>query len=295
MTDSNSMFECHYINLSSREDRKILMEKELATFENTAIKRYDAIDGCNIDYHDPKYSTHIAQIEKHICTPKIIGCGLSHILLCESLNQQRRDKTSKCDYYIIFEDDIRINKDKIPKGQSLNDYIIYTVEKVRLRDKNWDIIKLHNIDGGVLHGSMAAYILSPKGVEKMASMKVKFHIDWQVFGGFNIHFCDDEVFETYDNDFDYGTITMNTIFIKHKIGWFLNQHLLYLNNENINVEKSIYYFLILIFVSLLLQRYDVLISAVILAIIFTIYMSQFPFLYLEDYISNPIDPIEIHV
>ena len=112
-------------------------------------------------------------------TPKaIIGCGLSHILLAELLN----NLSEKEDYYLIMEDDVFPLVDK----KTFNNELKELIANITIIDKNWDIIQLHSDALFPSHetyfchwlsASGAAYLISRNAIKKMANEKFIHHID----------------------------------------------------------------------------------------------------------------------
>jgi len=140
------------------------------------VERFRAINA--LENEHLKYKKYINNISLDFCPTSIIGCGLSHILLSEFINEQQYEIT------LIMEDDAFPVYDKINFNKLLNK----TIEEISILDKDWDIIQLHSdapfptyetYFTHILSGSTAAYLISKKGAEKMKNMKVSWHIDIQ--------------------------------------------------------------------------------------------------------------------
>lgn len=130
---------------------------------------------------DSKHKDRLATFCEHTCPGSVKGIGLSHILLAEHLYQRGISLA------LILEDDA------------------YPFEKFNLEkeiDKvlsevpdDWEIIKLHT-GGNCLNGSnknklsnnsAAAYLINDRGIEKLRTLKLFYHIDMQKNYIFNIY------------------------------------------------------------------------------------------------------------
>ena len=106
------------------------------------------------------------------CPKTAIGCGLSHVLLARHIRDLGLPMA------LVLEDDA------FPKVSNLLKHIYEAIHDV---PEDWDVIKLYC--GGCWDGttkntgtSTAAYLLSASGIQKMAELKVNFHIDHQMNG-----------------------------------------------------------------------------------------------------------------
>ena len=92
----------YYINLD--KDKKINEEiiNELNK-TNLNYERFSGIDGSTIDKKELVKNKIISPFCQIICTDKMIGCGISHILLYKHIKQHDKNK-----YAIILEHDIEV-------------------------------------------------------------------------------------------------------------------------------------------------------------------------------------------
>jgi GR25 family glycosyltransferase involved in LPS biosynthesis len=121
-----------------------------------------------------RYADRITPMCQYFCPKSPIGCGLSHILLADTLFQKQVPMA------LILEDDA------YPLVQSIDfEQIIQSVPP------DWELIKLHcdpNCKDGEYRVikedeamSTAAYIINTKGIQKLKDMKLSYHIDHQLF------------------------------------------------------------------------------------------------------------------
>ena len=117
-----------------------------------------------------EYREYVTEWCQTMCPKAVIGCGLSHVLLARHIRDLGLPMA------LVLEDDA------YPKVQNLLERIYETIREV---PEDWDIIKLHC--GFCLKGthnstgaSAAAYLLSASGIQKMAELKVNFHVDAQM-------------------------------------------------------------------------------------------------------------------
>ena len=139
------------------------------------VERFRGINGFENEHLKYYKNTNISL---YLIPTSIIGCGLSHILLCEFIFQKQYEIT------LIMEDDAFPVYNKKKFNKLLNE----TIEEISILDKDWDIIQLHS-DGPFptnktyfthfLTGSTAAYLISKKGAEKMKNINISniWHID----------------------------------------------------------------------------------------------------------------------
>lgn len=140
------------------------------------VERFNGINALNNDHLD--YKNYINELALTFSPKGVIGCGLSHILLCEKI------KNLNLDIALIMEDDAFPLFEK----KEFNSILKKTINEISILDKDWDIIQLHSDalfpthDTYFTHtfcGSTAAYLLSRKGAIKMSNEKACWHIDVQ--------------------------------------------------------------------------------------------------------------------
>jgi len=138
------------------------------------IERFKGINAINNEHLE--YKNYIHNLAIHFSPKGVIGCGLSHILLCEKI------KNLDLDMALIMEDDAFPLFDKT----NFNNILTKTINDITILDKDWDIIQLHSDAPLPTHetyfthalcGSTAAYLISKKGAIKMSKEKVFWHID----------------------------------------------------------------------------------------------------------------------
>lgn len=170
------------INLDNYKDN---YEKQIPYFNNLKLKpqRFSAINALNNEHINHK--NIINKLSLTFSPKSVIGCSLSHILLCKYiLNTYKHFENN---YYLILEDDV------FPKEEYQNDSKLFykdlteTLNNIKIIDKDWDIIQLHS-DGLIdtkntysthlFTGSTAAYLISQTGLNKMANEKATYHIDF---------------------------------------------------------------------------------------------------------------------
>jgi GR25 family glycosyltransferase involved in LPS biosynthesis len=255
--------ECYFINLQDDVLRKQETIHELRKIGNIKINRFNAINGTK-EFSSGEYDNHLSNIGKIICTPKMIGCGLSHIMLANVLHTEL-----KHDYTIIFEDDIKIDDTAKTNIRSI---IVSIVKRVSKMDRNWDIIKLIDINSHIVHGSSAAYIISKKGIEKLKNMKLKYHIDIQMNNGFNVHYINNHIFTTRDNDIQYTNPFLNYELFGQKVGWYLNQDFIRIFILNVKFYHLFIFLFIITLYSIYEQSYSILLWVTIVLLSFFIYI-----------------------
>ena len=198
-------------------------------------KRFNAINGSNYK-HDIQLQKNVTPFCKKFCNYKMIGCGLSHILLAQYLNKYNTNFND--DFYLIVEDDIKVFdldiKNKINK----------IVNYYNTNFKSWDIILLFCqglcFKNGTnkynkLMGSTAAYLISKSGVEKMAKLQLSFHIDYirnnknfKVFNG-------PQLFTTFDDN-NFTTFPKNIKVFNQTLGFWQSQTVIKIPGVDINIS-----------------------------------------------------------
>jgi len=146
------------------------------------VERFRGINALENEHLN--YKEYINNISLDFCPTSIIGCGLSHILLCEYINEKEYEIT------LIMEDDAFPLYDK----EKFNKLLNKTIDDISILDKDWDIIQLHSdalfptyetYFTHFLSGSTAAYLISKRGTEKMKNIKAQWHIDIQTSSNSN--------------------------------------------------------------------------------------------------------------
>ena len=92
----------YYINLDKDKKRNEEIINELNK-TNLNYERFSGIDGSTIDKKELVKNKIISPFCQIICTDKMIGCGISHILLYKYIKQHDKNK-----YVIILEHDIEV-------------------------------------------------------------------------------------------------------------------------------------------------------------------------------------------
>ena len=213
-------------------------ELKKINYDMSKVHRFSGVDGNKVNVNEE----NVHPVCKIFCTNKIIGCGLSHIKLCEKL------KNENVKIALILEDDIKT----IP-NIDLNKEINETIERISKQDSNWDIILLHKqgfckeykkINGDVC-GSAAAYLISDKGMEKFSNLMLTYHNDFiRNTKKFN-SYVGPTLFHSYE---DESNITLlNNIMIKDKSFYFWSQqHMMKIPFFNIDIKLLFLLFLILL-------------------------------------------------
>ena len=171
------------INLEKSKDR---MDKITKNLNNLKIpfERFNAIDGKNLCKFSIEQSTTLLG-RSLLCNHGIIGCAMSHIKIWKAF------KESKEDFILISEDDIEYSK-RFPK--LLNDIdLIYGSINFDILSINCSVginislssdkfIKRYEINKPIFPLTMASYIVSRKGVDKLLKMitKINYHIDFEI-------------------------------------------------------------------------------------------------------------------
>ena len=162
---------CYIINLKDSLEN-FEKQKPFLMAEGLDPVRFIGVDGRKDEYLE--YPDDVTTQCKLTCPKSAIGCGLSHVLLAQHL------RDIGVPIALILEDDA------FPKVCDLLENIQQTLNET---PEDWEMIKLHS-DNGCKNdsikagmGSMAAYILNSAGIQKLASLKVNYHIDHQIFYG----------------------------------------------------------------------------------------------------------------
>jgi GR25 family glycosyltransferase involved in LPS biosynthesis len=172
----NRNYKMYCINLEERNDRKEIMKKN---FKNLEIDNYDFYKG--IDGQKLVLTEYIKNmfLGNDFCSKKeVLGRALSHYNIWLEL------LTSNYDYFIIFEDDIIIDKNFINIKNIVNGvYILndnwdilhlgYIMLDNNIINKNINISNKNKIDISLLNldiyiGGLTSYVISKNGAKKLS-------------------------------------------------------------------------------------------------------------------------------
>lgn len=198
--------ECHVINLDRSIDNFYKQRPHLIE-SGVFPKRFSGIDAKKGEHVE--YSEYLTDWCRDSCPSGVIGCGLSHILLAKKLFEKGSHLV------LVLEDDA------YPLVPDLNREIEKIIEET---PKDWDIIKLHcdfckNNSSDPTGGSTAAYLINKSGLEKLSTMKLKWHIDlqWNMESNLkvyksneNIFWADEKTSENRRNVTFFGKNTFNS-------------------------------------------------------------------------------------
>ena len=234
------------INLKNKIDnyKRTLNQLKKTNLETKNIYHYNALDGQKVNI----WNENINLFCKLFCTRKIIGCGLSHVMLAKKL--QKYDD----DYFLIFEDDIKIIQE-IDYKKKINNII----NKVKNIDKNWDIINLNN-QGFFCKtykkmqffcGSTASFLISKNGVKKLSNLKLGYHIDFNRNSKIFNSYVGPDLFSTFEDKSNYKIL--NYEIGNKSINYWFSQHIFRI--PIINLEINLFLFTISLFVLTYLSIY----------------------------------------
>jgi hypothetical protein len=244
-------FGIHYINLEHEKERNEQTQKMLSKFDEPC-NRFPGIYGKDISDNDT-----ISELGKILCSPKMIGCGLSHIELAKKLLD------SENDFELIFEDDIVITD---ISGESLSKYVISEVSKI---SEPWDIIKFHNIGIKGLCGSTAAYALSKSGIKKLAKQKLHFHIDIIINNGYDLFVVENDIFTTQDQTNMYSNTLFDLELFGQKMGWYFNQDFI---GQKLKFGNTCIMMLFILLLCIIYKTPEIFNATLIIAFSFLVYM-----------------------
>jgi len=188
MNEDYSNLKTFVINL---DDYKENYNKQLPYLESIGLKvqRFSGINALKDEHLKPEYKEYISKLALNFTPKSIIGCSLSHMSCSKYIYDNILDKF---EYFLIMEDDAF----PIYKKKEFNEELNKTVNEITIIDKNWDLITLHN-DGPFpnyetynchfICGSVAAYLISKKGLNKIIKKKVYYHIDFVTFNPINFN------------------------------------------------------------------------------------------------------------
>lgn len=237
-------FNTYVINLQKDIDK---WKKIQVNFKNTGLQliRFNAINGKNIQRTTKKFP--ITKFCNTFCNDGMIGCGLSHIKLADTIY-----KNDKNNFSLILEDDVFPIKNDIKQS---------IINLVKNTPKNWDIIKIYNVgfckqlkNPMWLCGSTAGYLLSKKGALKLSKLKLNYHIDIQIHNNkyLNIYKSKTPLLDVCFNSSNISKFNFLTKINNKKnkilgapLFWFLNQVSFKIPYLNINVTYLHLLFLLL--------------------------------------------------
>lgn len=146
-------------------------------------QRFSAIDAINNEHIDHK--DIINKLSLSFSPKSVIGCSLSHILLCKHILNNYINFENN--YYLILEDDVYPKKKYKNNTKLFYKDLTEIINNIKIIDNEWDIVQLHS-DGLIdtkntysthlFTGSTAAYLISKSGLNKMANEKATYHIDF---------------------------------------------------------------------------------------------------------------------
>jgi GR25 family glycosyltransferase involved in LPS biosynthesis len=159
---------CFIINLRDspqnfEKQRPLLLEEGL-----------DPIRFIGVDARKDEHLEHLEHVTdwcRTTCPKTAIGCGLSHVLLARHIRDLGLPMA------LVLEDDA------YPKTGNLLQHIQKTIQET---PDDWDILKLHCFfpcrkNSITSKGSStAAYLVSSRGIQKLADTKVNTHLDFQI-------------------------------------------------------------------------------------------------------------------
>ena len=252
-----------YINLENDKERNELMKNELNK-TNLKYERFNAINGKK---YDKKYDKKISKMGRLICNNKILGCGLSHIILNDYISK------SNLKYALILEDDVKINTN----DKNITKEIKKIIRKINKETPDWDIIKLHYFGISFLHGSTAAYIVNKKSARKISELNVIYHVDIQMNNNFKIVNYKNDIFNTTDNNIEYPFF-LNYMLFGQKIGFYMLQHFIGIGGHTI----KLYHILLAIIPLIIIKDYKFIRNITIVIFLFLYYVSYLS----NSYINN---------
>ncbi len=176
--------------------------KQLPYLENIGLKieRFSGINALKDEHLKPEYKQYISNFALNFTPKSVIGNGLSHLLCCKHIYQNYINSDNNniaCgaispQYFLIMEDDAFPKYNKTEFYKEINK----TIDNIQILDSNWEIIQLHSdalyptintYTSHFLSGSVAAYLISKKGLNKIIKKKVKYHIDLVTINPFNFN------------------------------------------------------------------------------------------------------------
>ncbi len=203
----------YYINMEKDIQRNEHMIKELNQ-TNLCYERFPGIDGRHVDKDKYIKEGSLSSFADYCLTDKMMGCGLSHIMLYKHIRNQQKQPI---DYALILEDDVKVSHPHLDYSKEINAIIA----QHNITHPHWQIIRLHSM--GFDLGSGAAYIISTKHIESLANMRLLYHVDIQQ--SFQYHIVHlNTLFETKDHETHYKNPLLNICVQHQKVGFYLHQH-----------------------------------------------------------------------
>jgi GR25 family glycosyltransferase involved in LPS biosynthesis len=209
------MFNTYVINLKQDTGKLNIITKNLEKIGITPII-FEGIDGSKTISEDNKLM--VSKGCQYFCPNSAVGIGLSHILLAKKFLA-----TDTNDYCLILEDDAK------PVYDNTIEMINETLEDF---PSDWEVIKLYcqgpcnydnssKISPDSIAGSTCAYLISRKGAEKLAGMKVKWHIDSQ-FNDFIMYTSNYPLF--VPDSIVSSSYSSSNVILKILLGFKLNKY-----------------------------------------------------------------------
>ena len=231
-------FQSYYINLEKDKERNQNTIQELKK-TNLQYQRFSAIDGKSIDKDKLVQQKMISNACKYFCTDKMIGCGVSHLMLYKHLQ-----KTDTNSFALILEDDIIVTEPDI----DYNAEITKIVNTYNVSTPSWNIIRLHSM---VLNmGSNAAYVVNMNHIHELSTMILHYHIDLQQSFLYNIINLN-TLFNTRDHMIDYTYPHDNIYVDNQKVGFYMNTHLFQILYYIIMTYHVMYFIIVLLLLYLM--------------------------------------------
>jgi len=185
------------------------------------VERFPGINA--IENEHLKYKKHIYK-SAILFTPKsTIGCSLSHILLAQHILKYPPIQEGDKSCVLIMEDDAYpLEKEPAIFQEKLKT----AIDNIHILDSKWDIIQLHSdfvfpsnktYSAHPLCGSTAAYLISYRGLIKLANLKTISHIDMHT--SFSLNFKKYRIKENLfwtDEKHSINRIDRKNFFIKFK-------------------------------------------------------------------------------
>ena len=166
---------------------------------NLSYERFPGIDGRHVDKDKYIKEGSLSSFADYCLTDKMIGCGLSHIMLYKHIRNQQKQPIY---YALILEDDVKVSHPHLDYSKEINAIIA----QHNIMHPHWQIIRLHSM--GFDLGSGAAYIISTKHIESLANMRLLYHVDIQQ--SFQYHIIHlNTLFETKDHETHYKNPLLN--------------------------------------------------------------------------------------
>lgn len=181
-TNILNKFDAYYINLKRRPDKNknTLVELDKSNILRKKMKRFEAIDGKEIDLNNYKETN----INKKLLEKRRgwIGCALSHIKLWQRCVNIKKP-------ILVFEDDNVIKKEtdydknlETIINNFPNDYdIVYLITDNIVKYKHYNDLFVKAIKNNSI---LSAYFISPTGAQKLLDSimpyKPDLQIDWYI-------------------------------------------------------------------------------------------------------------------